>query len=248
MPRPIGTAIPHPPVYALANFDPSDITGSIGAQLLGDPAAPLQFPKVNRKNKARLADRAQREPMPPLPPVLGDRAGAAGGKPKPPSKMRQSRAGRFDPYSQYEFRRAARRSRKREPAKPHAPVQPVTGANRTRKRRVSSSARDPLAPAQEASSLGAGRGAGRSSRTPAIPTSSSRARAGRQAGDDNGGESVANKGEVTGDRRAAEIAGRAAGAHRQGAREGGEMSRQRGLFRSARRAGARPDRRRASRA
>jgi len=27
LPSPIGTAIPHPPLYALANFDPTDITG-----------------------------------------------------------------------------------------------------------------------------------------------------------------------------------------------------------------------------
>ncbi|MGC2155472.1 MAG: cell wall hydrolase, partial [Pseudolabrys sp.] len=28
LPRPVGTAIPHPPIYALANFDPLDLTGS----------------------------------------------------------------------------------------------------------------------------------------------------------------------------------------------------------------------------
>src|SRR5664280_3833069 len=50
MPSPIGTSIPHPPLYALANFDPTDITGSIASQLLGDPNAPLQFPAVNRKS------------------------------------------------------------------------------------------------------------------------------------------------------------------------------------------------------
>ena len=27
MPQPLGTAIPHAPLYALANFDPTDITG-----------------------------------------------------------------------------------------------------------------------------------------------------------------------------------------------------------------------------
>jgi hypothetical protein len=69
MPRPVGTAIPPPPVYALANFDPSDIAGSIGAQPLGDPNAPLRFPTVNRKAKRdSLASRA-RPPMPPLPPM-----------------------------------------------------------------------------------------------------------------------------------------------------------------------------------
>ena len=51
MPDLIGTAIPHPPPYALANFDPTDITGSIASQFLGDPNAPLQFPAVNRKDK-----------------------------------------------------------------------------------------------------------------------------------------------------------------------------------------------------
>jgi len=51
LPRPVGTSIPHPPIYALANFDPGDITGSIGRQPLGDAAAPLQFPKPNRKAK-----------------------------------------------------------------------------------------------------------------------------------------------------------------------------------------------------
>ncbi|MDI1346409.1 MAG: cell wall hydrolase [Pseudolabrys sp.] len=67
MPRPVGTAIPPPPLYALANFDPGDIAGSIGAQPLGDPNAPLRFPTVNRKGKRdSLASRA-RAPMPPLP-------------------------------------------------------------------------------------------------------------------------------------------------------------------------------------
>ena len=51
LPRPIGTTIPHPPIYALANFDPADITGSIGKQPLGDGNSPLQFPKANRKAK-----------------------------------------------------------------------------------------------------------------------------------------------------------------------------------------------------
>ena len=70
MPRPVGTAIPHPPIYALANFDPADITGSIGSQPLGDTAAPLQFPKVNRKSKGDSVLSRPRAPLPPLPPVL----------------------------------------------------------------------------------------------------------------------------------------------------------------------------------
>ena len=69
MPRPVGTYIPPPPVYALANFDPADIAGSIGAQPLGDANAPLRFPSVNRRSKQdSLAARA-REPLPPLPPM-----------------------------------------------------------------------------------------------------------------------------------------------------------------------------------
>lgn len=67
MPRPIGTAIPPPPVYALANFDPAAIAGSIGAQPLGDANSPLRFPTVNRKSKRDSAISRGRDPMPPLP-------------------------------------------------------------------------------------------------------------------------------------------------------------------------------------
>jgi spore germination cell wall hydrolase CwlJ-like protein len=102
LPRPIGTAIPHPPIYALANFDPTDITGSIGSQPLGDPRAPLQFPTVNRKGKGNSLVVRPREALPPLPPLLPivpvppqDEADAA---------LKQDAAGgRFDPYADYEF-------------------------------------------------------------------------------------------------------------------------------------------------
>lgn len=70
LPRPIGTRIPHPPIYALANFDPGDIARSIGAQFLGDPSAPLQFPTVNRKDKADALVGRKRLPLPPMPPLL----------------------------------------------------------------------------------------------------------------------------------------------------------------------------------
>jgi spore germination cell wall hydrolase CwlJ-like protein len=70
LPRPVGTLIPHPPVYALANFDPSDITASIGSQWLGDNSAPIQFPTVNRKSKRDSLKKRARAPMPPLPPLL----------------------------------------------------------------------------------------------------------------------------------------------------------------------------------
>src|ERR1700693_2744930 len=38
LPRPIGTAIPHPPLYALANFDPTDVTGSLASPVPRHPA------------------------------------------------------------------------------------------------------------------------------------------------------------------------------------------------------------------
>jgi spore germination cell wall hydrolase CwlJ-like protein len=69
MPRPVGTAIPPPPVYALANFDPDDIAGSIGTQPLGDPNTPLRFPTVNRKSKRDSSVSRARAPMPPLSPA-----------------------------------------------------------------------------------------------------------------------------------------------------------------------------------
>ena len=101
MPRPVGTAIPHPPLYALANFDPTDITGSIGSQPLGDSSGPLQFPKVNRKAKHDSLLARPREPMPPLPPLLAiapvpDVAIDAAIK-------KDEAVARFDPYSDYEF-------------------------------------------------------------------------------------------------------------------------------------------------
>ena len=100
LPRPIGTGIPHPPIYALANFDPADITGSIGSQLLGDPTAPLQFPKPNRKAKRDALVARAREPMPPLPPALAI-------EPVPEAEvdasLKKEDNTRFDPYAQYEF-------------------------------------------------------------------------------------------------------------------------------------------------
>lgn len=101
LPRPVGTMIPPPPLYALANFDPSDITGSIGSQSLGDPMAPLQFPKVNRKTKGDSKLSRARAPMPPLPPMLSI-------EPVPeaaadPATKIEKDARRFEPYSDYEF-------------------------------------------------------------------------------------------------------------------------------------------------
>jgi spore germination cell wall hydrolase CwlJ-like protein len=101
LPRPVGTSIPHPPIYALANFDPADITGSIGRQPLGDASAPLQFPKPNRAAKHDALIARPREPLPPLPPALAI-------EPMPPAEadasLKKDEDGeRFDQYSQYEF-------------------------------------------------------------------------------------------------------------------------------------------------
>ena len=98
LPRPIGTAIPHPPLYALANFDPAEIAGSIASQFLGDPTAPLQFPTVNRKSRRNSFLARPREPLPPLPPLLAVEPAQANA----PLKIEEA-GGRFDPYSDYEF-------------------------------------------------------------------------------------------------------------------------------------------------
>ena len=106
LPRPIGTAIPHPPLYALANFDPTDVTGSIASQFLGDPTAPLQFPTVNRKSKRDSALARPREPLPPLPPLLSiepvPQTQADAPRADAPLKSEEANS-RFDPYSEYEF-------------------------------------------------------------------------------------------------------------------------------------------------
>ena len=101
LPRPLGTSLPHPPVYALANFDPNAIAGSIGSQMLGDVAAPLQFPTVNRKDKGNLLAKRAREPLPPLPPLL---AIAPVPRNEADAALKQDdMASRIDPYADYEF-------------------------------------------------------------------------------------------------------------------------------------------------
>lgn len=64
LPRPIGTAIPKPPLYVLASVNPNEIVGALGRQLLGDPQAPIQFPSVNRTGKGDLMMTRPRAPMP----------------------------------------------------------------------------------------------------------------------------------------------------------------------------------------
>jgi len=139
LPRPVGTGLPHPPLYALANFDPLDLTGSIGAEPLGDGSAPVQFPKVNRRAKHDSFLARKREPMPPLPPVLAI-------APVPPAEidasLRSPEPDRFDAYAEYEFP---------APVGEHAPERPVkaTAANpELESERVFFGAR-PLAPSGE---------------------------------------------------------------------------------------------------
>ena len=108
MPRPVGTAIPPPPVYALANFDPGDIAGSIGSQPLGDPNAPLQFPTVNRKSKRdSLASRA-RAPMPPMPNIDVASAPPAGAAPKAQDRITDRIPDRFDASQPVDLSRPAK--------------------------------------------------------------------------------------------------------------------------------------------
>lgn len=70
MPTPIGSDIPHASIYALANFDPADIRGSIGRPLDNDATAPSQFPKPDRTAKADSLISRPRAPMPPLAPDI----------------------------------------------------------------------------------------------------------------------------------------------------------------------------------
>lgn len=123
MPRPVGTAIPHPPVYALANFDPADITASIGAQPLGS-GGPLRFPTVNRKTKRDSALSRARDPLPPLPPML-----AIEPVPQPDVDVALNMdepGGRFDPYAKYEFADpAAEAPATPDVALPHKDLPPV---------------------------------------------------------------------------------------------------------------------------
>jgi spore germination cell wall hydrolase CwlJ-like protein len=186
MTRPIGTAIPHPPLYALANFDPDDITGSIGAEPLGD-AAELRFPSVNRKTKGDSAISRARAPMPPLPPLpaqaaIEPAAGAPGGEP------------RIDPYVKYRFGAVADESAEKSDAKAVSKTEPVKDADRIffgadplagQRRTIA-----PWAPGETPLVL-----ASRESGDADIKQS---ALAPAQPGDLKSGESVADKGVVTG--------------------------------------------------
>jgi len=194
MPQPLGTAIPHAPIYALANFDPTDAAGSIGRQMLGDPNGPLQFPVVNRKDKRDSLISRQREPMPPLPPALSV-------PPMPQADievpLKQSKAdSRFDPYAEYEFGAVDETLRPPEPARPAKRATAKSdGTPIKESARVFFSA-SPIGGAEEIKPWAAGEAPMVSgdpdlklaALTPAEP-----------AADSNGGESIANKGVVTGE-------------------------------------------------
>jgi spore germination cell wall hydrolase CwlJ-like protein len=204
LPRPVGTAIPSPPLYALANFDPSDITGSIGAQPLGDANAPVHFPTINRKAKRDLLLSRAREPLPPLPPLL-----AINPVPEADSEaaLKKDGGGRFDPYSQYEF---AELPPAGTPAPdidlPYADLPPADFSKLPPKPGAKDSAHlffgaDPIAPEREAIAPWApGEApivlASRVSGDPDIKQSALEPPA--LPGQERGGESVAAKGEVTG--------------------------------------------------
>jgi predicted transglutaminase-like cysteine proteinase len=70
LPTPLGTAMPRPPIYTLANLDPTNIARSIAEQPLRYATASQPFPQANRQAKADLMITRTREPMPPLPPLL----------------------------------------------------------------------------------------------------------------------------------------------------------------------------------
>ncbi len=204
---------------------------------------PLQFPTVNRKDKRDLLISRAREPMPPLPPALTI-------KPMPEAEvdapLKQDKVeGRFDPYAEYEFGAIPD-----EPLPASAPAQPAAAAP----------AKSDAAPPKEsarlffgANPLAAGEqqikpwAAGEAPVVSSDPDLKMAALTPQEQADDGkGGESIANKGVVTGeDQRPKSPAERLA---LTGAviRQSRAMSRRGRLLRVARRAGARADRRRAS--
>jgi len=206
MPRPLGTTIPHAPIYALANFDPTSFAAVIGRQSLGDQSGPLQFPTVNRKDKRDSLISRAREPMPPLPPAPDLPAvttpEAALEAPLMPDKFEKIE-GRFDPYQEYEF--ASPVEPLPEPDKSETVVPPTHEAAAPAKAEPSPQkgserlffGANPLAGSQgqitpwasgEAPVVGGDPDLKLAALTPA-----------EKADDAKGGESIANKGVVTGE-------------------------------------------------
>ena len=245
LPRPIGTAIPHPPIYALANFDPADITGSIGSQPLGDGSTPLQFPTVNRKAKGNSLIARPREPLPPLPPLPADRAGAAGRDRRRaqdrsrasilmPSMNSAPPTSRARPTSRCRIATCRPRAlpRWRRPMRPRIPRASFSATLRSPRRKRAST---PWAPGE--APVVTARLAMQALATPI--SNNRRSRPARRRWNRR-----IDRRQRRGHRRgrAAAFAGRAARPRRHRARQGREVPRQCRLFRSARRTGARADR------
>jgi spore germination cell wall hydrolase CwlJ-like protein len=187
LPRPLGTAIPHPPLYALANFDPTAVTGSIASQFLGDANAPLQFPSVNRKAKRDSALARPREPLPPLPLLLAIEPADAS------PKSNDARV-RFDPYSEYEFATVTQETLPAPVKNPPSLEKPSDSKDGAR---VYFGA-DPLAAVQEPITPWTP-GEAPVQMASGDPDIKQSALAPPQPdGDDKAGESIASKGEVTG--------------------------------------------------
>ena len=200
LPRPVGTAIPHPPIYALANFDPHDVTAGIGSQMLGDALAPLQFPTVNRKAKQDLLMSRGREPMPQLMlmEVIPD------GQADAPSKSAKAPA-RSDREMEYEFAGGPG-------TEPEAPAA-TAGETASAKADARASQTPPAASALPDETPGDMTAFASVSPADDTPSASDQSGASTQAGDpdvklaaltpvnpegDISGESIANKGVVTG--------------------------------------------------
>jgi spore germination cell wall hydrolase CwlJ-like protein len=199
LPQPIGTAIPHAPIYMLANFDPTSAAAVIGRQALGDPTGPLQFPTVNRKDKRDSMISRAREPMPPLPPSLPIAPMPQADADAPLMEEKAAKVeSRFDPYQDYEFATVPDEpSPAPEPPKPAAAVP----------------AKSDVAPPKEsarlffgANPLAGGEGqikpwaAGEAPVVSGDPDLKLAALTPQEKPDDGkGGESIANKGVVTGE-------------------------------------------------
>jgi spore germination cell wall hydrolase CwlJ-like protein len=102
LPRPLGAAMPTP-LYVRASVDPNDVAAALGRDPLGEGRGPLQFPSVNRKAKSDAAIARKRAPLPPLavmatlppgevvPPADGDAQAAA-----PESNLALSRFNEYE--------------------------------------------------------------------------------------------------------------------------------------------------------
>jgi spore germination cell wall hydrolase CwlJ-like protein len=183
LPRPVGTAIPHPPLYALADFDPAHAARMIGRELLGDPRGPLQFPTVNRRDKRDSFISRGRAPMPPMPPLLSVQPEPAL-QAEAPLHAKEAE-GRFDPYADYDFAAPVDEPPAAEPAgKQKDETRVYFGAV-------------PLAGAKEALKPWT-KGQAPVVETPAGDLKLAAVAPGESAASAKGGESIAEKGVVTG--------------------------------------------------